>query len=60
MIQIGIHTDNWRPLSVGFEAACEKIAPTGIKHIEGFPYSMYAKDLVRGFMYGGMRDRILG
>src|SRR6516225_4992172 len=25
----------------------------------GFPYSMYAKDLVRGFMYGGMRDRIL-
>ncbi len=25
----------------------------------GFPYSMYAKDLVRGFMSGGMRDRIL-
>jgi aryl-alcohol dehydrogenase-like predicted oxidoreductase len=25
----------------------------------GFPYSMYAKDLVRGFMYGGMGDRIL-
>jgi aryl-alcohol dehydrogenase-like predicted oxidoreductase len=25
----------------------------------GFPYSMYAKDLVRGLMYGGMRDRIL-
>jgi aryl-alcohol dehydrogenase-like predicted oxidoreductase len=25
----------------------------------GFPYSMYAKDLVRGLVYGGMRDRIL-
>jgi aryl-alcohol dehydrogenase-like predicted oxidoreductase len=29
-------------------------------HIElGFPYSMYAKDLVRTFVYGGMGDRIL-
>jgi sugar phosphate isomerase/epimerase len=34
MIHVGIHTDNWRPLSVGFEAACEKIAATGLKHIE--------------------------
>ena len=34
MIHIGIHTDNYRPLSVGFEAACEKIAATGLKHIE--------------------------
>jgi diketogulonate reductase-like aldo/keto reductase len=25
----------------------------------GFPYSMYAKDLVRTFRYGGMRDQIL-
>jgi aryl-alcohol dehydrogenase-like predicted oxidoreductase len=25
----------------------------------GFPYSMYAKQLVRGFMYGGMADRIV-
>jgi aryl-alcohol dehydrogenase-like predicted oxidoreductase len=24
-----------------------------------FPYSMYAKDLVRGFAYGGMRDQLL-
>jgi aryl-alcohol dehydrogenase-like predicted oxidoreductase len=24
-----------------------------------FPYSMYAKDLVRGFAYGGLRDKIL-
>ena len=31
---MGLHTDNWRPLSVGFEAACEKIAATGLKHIE--------------------------
>ena len=34
MIQIGLHTDNWRPLSVSFEAACQKIAATGLKHIE--------------------------
>lgn len=34
MIQIGLHTDNWRPLSTGFEAACHKIAQTGVKHIE--------------------------
>lgn len=34
MIHLGIHTDNWRPLSVGFEAACEKIAATGLKHLE--------------------------
>ena len=34
MIHIGLHADNWRPLSVGFEAACEKIAATGLKHIE--------------------------
>ncbi|MBM3883356.1 MAG: sugar phosphate isomerase/epimerase [Verrucomicrobia bacterium] len=34
MIHLGLHTDNWRPLSMGFEAACEKIAATGLKHIE--------------------------
>lgn len=34
MIHLGIHTDNWRPLSVGFEGACQKIAATGVKHIE--------------------------
>ena len=34
MIHIGIHTDNYRPLSVGFEGACQKIAATGLKHIE--------------------------
>ncbi len=34
MIHLGIHTDNWRPLSVGFEAACEKVAATGLKHLE--------------------------
>jgi aryl-alcohol dehydrogenase-like predicted oxidoreductase len=29
-------------------------------HIElGFPYHFYTKDMVRGFVYGGMRDRIL-
>jgi sugar phosphate isomerase/epimerase len=34
MIQLGIHTDNWRPLSVSFEGACEKSAAAGLKHIE--------------------------
>lgn len=34
MIHLGLHTDNWRPLSVGFEGACRKIAATGLKHIE--------------------------
>lgn len=34
MIQLGLHTDNWRPLSVGFEGAIDKIAATGLKHIE--------------------------
>ena len=34
MIQLGLHTDNWRPLSMSFEAACEKIAAAGIEHIE--------------------------
>ncbi|MBP8258295.1 MAG: TIM barrel protein [Verrucomicrobia bacterium] len=34
MIQIGLHTDNWRPLSTSFEAACHKIASFGLRHIE--------------------------
>lgn len=34
MIELGLHTDNWRPLSMGFEASIEKIAATGIKHVE--------------------------
>jgi aryl-alcohol dehydrogenase-like predicted oxidoreductase len=25
----------------------------------GFPYAMYAKEMVRGMIYGGMRDQIL-
>lgn len=34
MIHLGLHTDNWRPLSVGFEGAIDKIVATGLKHIE--------------------------
>jgi len=34
MIQIGIHTDNWRPLSQSFETACQKIAALGVRHVE--------------------------
>ena len=25
----------------------------------GFPYDFYAKDMVRGLIYGGMRDQIV-
>lgn len=34
MITLGIHTDNWRPLSLGFETACEKILAVGLRDIE--------------------------
>lgn len=34
MIHLGLHTDNWRPLSQSFEQAVDKIAATGLKHIE--------------------------
>lgn len=34
MIHLGLHTDNWRPLSLSFEAAIDKIAVTGLRHIE--------------------------
>jgi len=34
MIHVGIHTDNWRPHSIGFEEACRKIAATALKHVE--------------------------
>lgn len=34
MIHLGLHTDNWRPLSASFETAIEKIAATGLKHVE--------------------------
>jgi len=34
MIELGLHTDNWRPLSLGHDAAIAKIVATGIKHIE--------------------------
>ena len=34
MIEVGLHTDNWRPVSMGFEGAIEQIAKTGLKHVE--------------------------
>lgn len=34
MIHLGLHTDNWRPLSASFETAVQKIAATGVKHLE--------------------------
>lgn len=34
MIQLGVHTDNWRTLSGSFEKACEVTVACGLKHIE--------------------------
>ncbi len=34
MIELGFHTDNWRPLSVSFEGAVEKGLALGLKHVE--------------------------
>ncbi|GAB6187780.1 sugar phosphate isomerase/epimerase family protein [Thermopirellula anaerolimosa] len=34
MIELGFHTDNWRPLSKSFEFAVEKGAELGLKHVE--------------------------
>lgn len=34
MIHLGLHTDNWRPLSASFETAVDKIVATGLKHVE--------------------------
>lgn len=34
MIHLGFHTDNYRPLSMGFEAAVEKGLELGLKHVE--------------------------
>jgi sugar phosphate isomerase/epimerase len=34
MIHLGLHTDNWRPLSRSFEFALDQIAAAGLKHVE--------------------------
>jgi sugar phosphate isomerase/epimerase len=34
MIHLGFHTDNWRPLSMGFEVAIEKGLELGLGHVE--------------------------
>lgn len=34
MIELGLHTDNWRTLSGSFEAACESAVKYGLEHIE--------------------------
>lgn len=34
MIHLGLHTDNWRPLSQSFEQAVDKIVATGLQHVE--------------------------
>jgi len=34
MIELGLHTDNWRPLSGNFKTAAESAAKYGLKHIE--------------------------
>jgi sugar phosphate isomerase/epimerase len=49
MIHLGLHTDNWRPLSLGFEAACEKVAATGLKHLEFC--SMHGQNFIAALGY---------
>ena len=34
MIELGLHTDNWRPLSGSFETACESAVKHKLEHIE--------------------------
>jgi sugar phosphate isomerase/epimerase len=34
MIEVGLHTDNWRTLSGSFEMACESAVKYGLEHIE--------------------------
>ncbi len=34
MIELGFHTDNWRPLSLSFEGAVDKGLELGLKHVE--------------------------
>ena len=34
MIELGMHTDNWRPLSGNFKAAAETALKYGLKHLE--------------------------
>jgi len=34
MIELGIHTDNWRPLSGSYKTAAEAAVKYGIKHVE--------------------------
>jgi len=34
MIELGLHTDNWRPLSGSFETAAETAVKYGLEHIE--------------------------
>jgi sugar phosphate isomerase/epimerase len=34
MIELGLHTDNWRPLSGNFKTAAESAVKYGLKHIE--------------------------
>ena len=33
-IELGLHTDNWRPLSGNFQIAAETAVKYGLKHIE--------------------------
>ncbi|OHB67814.1 MAG: hypothetical protein A2V70_11055, partial [Planctomycetes bacterium RBG_13_63_9] len=34
MIELGLHTDNWRPLSGSFQTAAESAVANGLEHIE--------------------------
>jgi aryl-alcohol dehydrogenase-like predicted oxidoreductase len=47
--------------SFGLELSADQVkALDAASHVElGFPHDFYAKELVRNFIYGGMRDQIL-
>jgi hypothetical protein len=52
--------DNLASIDLNLSAEQVKALDEASKIELGFPYSMYEKELVRGFAYGGLRDKILG
>jgi aryl-alcohol dehydrogenase-like predicted oxidoreductase len=51
--------DNLSSLDLALSAEQLKTLDEASRIEEGFPYNMYERELVRGFAYGGLRDKIL-
>jgi aryl-alcohol dehydrogenase-like predicted oxidoreductase len=51
--------DNLASLDLALSAEQLKTLDEASRIEEGFPYNMYGRELVRGFAYGGLRDKIL-